>query len=49
MLELNEMELDEVAGGPIWYRALQAVRVGQAIGEELVEMGERLHDAVCQH
>jgi hypothetical protein len=49
MLELTEMELDEVAGGPIWYRALQAARIGKEIGEELVELGERLHDAVCQH
>jgi hypothetical protein len=50
MLELNEQEVDGVAGGPIIVlRVVQAVRTAERVAEEIIELGERLHDAVCQH
>ena len=49
---MTEIEIDLVAGGPWYVVAGAVVAVGAAVvaaGTGLITIGEKIHDAVCDH
>ena len=49
---MTEIEIDLVAGGPWYVVAGAVVAVGAAAiaaGQGLIAIGEKIHDAVCDH
>lgn len=50
---LNAAEIDAIAGGPIQWVAIGGavlvVAAGAEAAKKIIEVGEKLHDAVCDH
>lgn len=53
VIELNETEIMAVDGGAITLTAIAAAVVAVAAvataANEIIEVGEKIHDAVCDH
>ena len=53
LITLNDTEIDAVAGGPFPWAAALAIAAGAYVitqaANEIIETGEKIHDAVCPH
>ena len=58
VIELNETEIFEVAGGPLPALLVLGAKVAAGVGavavaanaaKDIIEVGEKIHDAVCDH
>ena len=52
IITLHDTEIDAVAGGPFWVGVLAVAAGAYAITQaanEIIETGEKIHDAVCKH